>query len=222
MYKVIGMAVLWSLTIIHGYGQAKEAEGIRFEQGSWEEATTKARTEGKPLFIDIWASWCGPCKRLAREVFPMREVGEYFNENFVCYSLQIDPADSVARRTATTVADRYRVKALPTLLWLDGEGRLLHSSVGYVSGTELLAAAQKATDTEHNTAAVLRRWQQGERSLATGLVYFDVYRDSLERFDEFYLNLPKEDKLNTDLRYKMMFGLRLDARSRALRYIAAN
>ncbi|MFW5756403.1 MAG: thioredoxin family protein [Tangfeifania sp.] len=56
----------------------KEA-GIRFHQGNWEEALQKAEKEGKPVFLDISASWCGPCKMLKSRTFPNKEVGEFYN-----------------------------------------------------------------------------------------------------------------------------------------------
>ena len=44
-------------------------QGIDFFHGTWEEALEKATAEEKPIFVDAYAVWCGPCKRMAREVF---------------------------------------------------------------------------------------------------------------------------------------------------------
>lgn len=205
-----------------GWGQTTETVGIQFEPGTWEEALQKARQTDKPLFVDVWASWCGPCKRLSNEIFTQAEVGKFFNTHFICYKLQTDPKDPALREEATRIADTYQVAALPTLLWLTADGKLLHSSVGFLTAEKLLENARQATDPEHNTAAVLQRWAQGDRSLHTGMVFFEANRDSIGLFDEFYLNLPREDKLNTALMYKMMFGLRLTAHHRALQYIATH
>ena len=40
-----------------------EAEGIQFFEGSWEEALKESQETGKPIFLDAYASWCGPCRR---------------------------------------------------------------------------------------------------------------------------------------------------------------
>ncbi len=56
--------------------------GISFHQGTWDEALQMAREEGKPIFPDISASWCGPCKRLKANTFTDPEVGKLFNIGF--------------------------------------------------------------------------------------------------------------------------------------------
>ena len=42
------------------------AGGIEFFHGTWKEALAKAKAEDKILFVDSYAQWCGPCKRMAK------------------------------------------------------------------------------------------------------------------------------------------------------------
>jgi thiol:disulfide interchange protein len=44
-------------------------DGIQFFGGSWDEAIETAKKEHKLIFMDAYAEWCGPCKRMAKEVF---------------------------------------------------------------------------------------------------------------------------------------------------------
>ena len=38
------------------------SEGIKFDEGSWQELTAKAQSEQKFIFVDFYADWCGPYK----------------------------------------------------------------------------------------------------------------------------------------------------------------
>ncbi|NJN28688.1 MAG: DUF255 domain-containing protein [Cyclobacteriaceae bacterium] len=49
--------------------------GIVFYAGNWEEALALAQQENKLIFLNISASWCGPCKLLKNKTFPDTEVG---------------------------------------------------------------------------------------------------------------------------------------------------
>ena len=72
--------------------KAQGEQGITFFKGSFNEALAEAKKQNKPLFVDFYATWCVPCKRMAKEVFTLPEVGEYFNSRFI--SLQIDAEEA--------------------------------------------------------------------------------------------------------------------------------
>ena len=46
-------------------------------------ASEKAKEEDKIIFVDVYATWCGPCKMMDREVFSQEKVAEYYNATFV-------------------------------------------------------------------------------------------------------------------------------------------
>lgn len=57
------------------------AQGIDFFKGEWEAALEQARNQDKLIFVDAYATWCGPCKRMAADVFPDPQVGAFYNRN---------------------------------------------------------------------------------------------------------------------------------------------
>ena len=71
------------------------AQGIEFEHTPWKEAMAKAKEEGKAMFVDSYATWCGPCKRMAKNVFTKDEVGEFYNDNFINLKLDMEKEDGV-------------------------------------------------------------------------------------------------------------------------------
>lgn len=54
-------------------------QGVLFEDMTTEQAVEKAKAEDKYVFVDVYTNWCGPCKMMDNQVFPMKEVGDYFN-----------------------------------------------------------------------------------------------------------------------------------------------
>lgn len=203
-------------------GQESAApEGIRFEHGTWDEALAKAKSENKLLFVDVWATWCGPCKRLANEVFPQKEVGDFFNSHFVSYKLQIDIEDKATRERYQQLANSYNAAALPTLLWVNGDGKLEHFSVGYVQAGALLEEARKALDPSLRTSHITDNWDSQAHTLENGLVYFEANPKETGKFDEFFLALTPKEQMDERLKTLLYFKMTLPPDSKALHYMAA-
>lgn len=111
-------------------------EGIKFEELTLEQALAKAEKEGKMVFVDCYTTWCGPCKMMAKDVFTLKEVGDYFNPRFV--SIKMNMETSQGRE----LAKRYPIHAYPTMLVIDSKGNQLQSIVGACSGTDLINHTQ--------------------------------------------------------------------------------
>lgn len=93
-------------------------EGIRFENLSFAEALTKAKAEGKRVFIDCYTKTCGPCKYMAKFIFPQKECGDYFNPLYVCIMKDMEEGDGLE------IAKRYKVRMYPTYLIVEPDGTL--------------------------------------------------------------------------------------------------
>lgn len=114
------------------------SQGISFFEGSFEEARQLAAKEGKLIFMDSYAKWCGPCKRMARDVFTVEEVGDFFNANFV--NLKMDMETEEGRLLNKT----YQVAVYPTLFVLDADGDIILREKGYRDARGLLQVGRKA------------------------------------------------------------------------------
>ncbi len=111
--------------------------GIQFHQGSWNEALELARKENKLIFLDVYASWCGPCKLMKRKTFAERQVGDYFNSRFINVSVDGERGEGME------LAKEFGVRAYPSLMFVDAEGNLLAKSEGYHSPAQLNALGKK-------------------------------------------------------------------------------
>jgi thioredoxin-related protein len=214
MDKKINIVRLLLLAMLMSAPNLLIAQGIEFFHGTFEEAKTKAKLENKPLFIDVYTSWCGPCKMMAKKVFTQKEVGTYFNQNFICYKLQADDKEGKNRK----IAYSYHVVAYPTLLWIDGKGELLHVAVGYQESDELIGEAKIVFDEDKRVGGAISKWNKGDRSFEVAKKYFAFDRNSKGEFNDFFNNLTEEQKLDS-LTFSILTEVRLDTNSEVFKYV---
>ncbi|MFY7989100.1 MAG: thioredoxin family protein [Fluviicola sp.] len=112
--------------------------GINFGKLTFAKALKQAKSSGKLIFIDVYTSWCGPCKQMAKNTFKNEQVGELFNSKFINMKL-----DAELDQDGIKVAQDYKVTAYPTLLFINGEGKLVKRVVGYQTPEKLISVAEK-------------------------------------------------------------------------------
>lgn len=118
--------------------KADKKDGIQFHRGTWKEALEKAGKENKLIFLDIYATWCGPCKKLKTNTFSNSRVGKYFNSTFINVSLDGEAGDG------EILANQYRISAYPSLLFVDKDGNVITRDEGYLDADELIRMGKSA------------------------------------------------------------------------------
>ncbi len=111
---------------------AVEENGIQFIEENWNKALQEAKKQKKLIFLDAYASWCGPCKMLKRNTFPDKGAGEFFNKNFINVAIDMEKGDGPA------VSAKYNVTAYPTLIITDADGNMITFTRGYIDPKELI------------------------------------------------------------------------------------
>ena len=102
------------------------AQQIAFEKGTWTEMLARAKAEKKLIFVDVYATWCGPCKMLDQQVFTDKQVAATYNAFFINYKADAEHGEGVM------LARKYNVHAYPTALFIDGDGQLVDDRVGFL------------------------------------------------------------------------------------------
>ncbi|MEP7163332.1 MAG: thioredoxin family protein [Ferruginibacter sp.] len=135
---VIAGLVIYSFMNPKADFNADKKEAIKFHRGTWKEAVEIARKENRLIFLDIYATWCGPCKRLKNTTFSNSRVGKYFNATFINVSLDGETGEG------ELLANQYKISGYPTLFILDKEGNIVARGDGYYDADELLELGRSA------------------------------------------------------------------------------
>ena len=73
MNKIV-LSVLIFLFSMNGFAQ----DGVKFMEGNFQEALNVARQQKKMVFVDVYTSWCGPCRWMSEEVLQTPEASNVF------------------------------------------------------------------------------------------------------------------------------------------------
>jgi thiol-disulfide isomerase/thioredoxin len=105
---------------------------------SLDEALARAKAEKKLVFIDFFATWCGPCKQLDATTFADEKVVAWLGEHTVPVKIDVDKVKEIAKR--------FQVSAMPTLVFLSADGTELDRIRGYRDGEAFLTAARAVAE----------------------------------------------------------------------------
>jgi len=193
------------------------AQGIEFFHGTWSEALEKAKTEERLIFVDAFASWCGPCKRMSSQTFPDPKAGEFFNANFVNLKIDMEKPEN------SEFAGKYPVNSYPTLMFIDATGKVVLKEVGAKGVDQLLETGRKALGKNDKSMDFEKKYNEGDRDPK---MLFDYVRSlnaagksSLKITNE-YLNTQKD--LTTEFNLKFILEGAVDADSRVFDLLVKN
>ena len=167
------MAALCAFSAVQAQGEQPvtateivKSEGVAFVEGkTFAEVLHKAKEEGKMLFIDCYTSWCGPCRMMATQVFPQKKVGDYFNEHFVSFKIDMEKGEG------PELKNKFSVRAYPTFLFLDGDGKEINRIVGGDSDADKFLKSVDDGIGTLSLSSLAKRYEGGERDTTFLLSY---------------------------------------------------
>lgn len=171
-------------------------DGINFQQITFKEILAKAKAEKKLIFIDAFAVWCGPCKLMEKNIFPLPSVKEYYNANFI--NARFDMEKGEGRELAL----KYGIRSYPTFLFLNGDGEVVMKNYGYMSEKDFLTIAKEANNPKFATFSNKELFEKGEKDPEFLLNMMRLYAESdydlAKKVSERFFEVKKNDPLTKD------------------------
>ena len=192
------------------------AEGIQFEEGKWADILAKAKAQNKPVFVDAYTTWCGPCKQMSAYIFPDSKVGAFYNQNFINAKIDMEKGEGIK------LAEQYAVAAYPTLLFLDGDGNMLHIGVGSRTVADFIALGQEAMNPVKRLSTAINQYQAGDRDpkfLADYVLRLDDASRELTKPRDEYFKSQSEAELVSPQNWKLIRRMVYDPKSREFQYL---
>ncbi len=130
---------------------AFEPEGTTLEQ-----ASAKAKAENKLIFIDCYTQWCGPCKKMSKEVFPQASVGDYMNPKYVSLKLDMETP------YGAPLAKKWQIQAYPTFMILTADAQEINRFLGFHAPDDFIKVLDEKSK-DNSSGPLQARWKSGDR-----------------------------------------------------------
>jgi thioredoxin-related protein len=219
---------------------AQMNEEIRFRTfPSWEKVLEQAKNENKTIFIDAYATWCGPCKMMDADVYTNLKIANYVNEGFIPIKIQFDQTDKDNEdirnwyEEAKALQKKFRIDAFPTFLFISPAGELIYKGIGYQDTTNFMTLVKNANNPTENYSAKISKYKRGQlkekKLLLLSLQAKQYHDDSLafeiaSKYKKTIIDhAPPAELLSPDLlSYFVSFGKLININDPIARYLYNN
>ena len=147
-------------------------QSINFQNTSFKDILAKAKAEKKLVFLDAFASWCGPCKMMEKNIFTLPSVSEYYNANFINARFDMEKGEG------QEIAMKYGVRSYPTFLFLNGDGEVVMKNYGYMGEKDFLTIAQETNQPKYRNSSNKELFEKGENNPEFLLNMMSLYAQS--------------------------------------------
>jgi len=125
-------------TTAHAQDQNTDNSKIVFIEDDWNEALKQAAAQHKYIFVDAYATWCGPCKMLKATTFRNKTAAEFYNKNFINIAIDME------KGMGPQLAAQWGMQAYPTLIIFNSKGNPVLGTVGYIKAPDLIKFGEAA------------------------------------------------------------------------------
>jgi thiol-disulfide isomerase/thioredoxin len=188
------------LSIPDAYSQHRK---IQFIEKPWQDIVTMSRQENKVIFLDAYASWCGPCKWMAANMFTNDSIADYYNRTFICASFDMEKGEGIDLRK------KYAVRAYPSLVFIDTAGNMIHERVGAPQRVQdYFEMGSVALHPSEGLAAYMKRYEAGENTPQFVQTYLTRMAEAympVEPVMKKYFSTQKESELSNRANWNIMY-----------------
>lgn len=196
-FKTIILLLAFILSPKYIFSQKINFTEIKSEK-DWLDILEKAKNLDKAIFLDIYAVWCGPCKKMDSEVFSDPRVAEFYNNNFI--NTKVDGESQFG----VILAREFSLRGYPSMYYFDNNKFIYSQLVGFRPSENFIEYGKMITKYKNNLKNYAESFEKGNLNSGDIKNYIDIlteinYKEPISKITETFISSMKlNDILDPD------------------------
>lgn len=140
-----------------------------------DEALAAQKEEPKKIFMDVYTTWCGPCKMLDKNTFANPDVAAFISENYYAVKFNAEGTEEInylgnvytnprhdpnrkGRNSQHELAAALKLRGYPTMVFFDEQGNYIQPIVGYHTPRRLEIYVKMVSNDDYKTLTTQEKW----------------------------------------------------------------
>ncbi len=146
-----------------------------------DEALAAQENEPKKIIMDVYTTWCGPCKLLDKNTFGNQTVAEFINENYYPVKFNAEGPSEITyqdftytnpnyqpsrkgRNATHFFADALKLRGYPSIVFFEENGTLIQAVPGYKTPQQLEIYLKMIANDDYKELKTVESWQAYQKN----------------------------------------------------------
>jgi thioredoxin-related protein len=141
------------------------------------EALAAQKKQPKKIFMDVYTTWCGPCKLLDKNTFSDKKVIDFINKNYYAVKFNGEGTEEITfedftytnpnyqegrkgRNATHFFADALKLRGYPSLVFFKEDGALIQAIPGYKTPQQLEIYLKMIANDDYQKLTTVEAWEK--------------------------------------------------------------
>ncbi len=174
-YDVDMKKLLLTICLVFGF-IGMQGQNATINWMTMNEALAAQKEHPKKIIMDVYTTWCGPCKLLDKNTFGNKKVIEFINENYYAVKFNAEGREEITyqdftytnpnyregrrgKNTTHFLADALRLRGYPSIVFFEEDSTLIQAVAGYKTPQELEIFLRMIANDDYKTLTTMEAWE---------------------------------------------------------------
>lgn len=191
---------------------------FKFDESNYETILQKSKTEKKPIFLMLYATWCPHCAIMKSEVFKDTVVTNLLSKNYISAWQDVDKAEGIVLKK------KFNITSLPAFIFLDSNENELYRLKGEYKTQAFIAEIQNALNPKQQLPYLDKIFMSDPSNTQKWLNYMNVLKKGRDRINlsekaNIYLKTQTDEQLVSETNWSIISNCVTDILSREFQYV---